>query len=136
MTGGELFDKLVQEDRFSEDKARYFFRQLVVSVEICHNLGICHRDLKPENLLLDDDNKLKISDFGLSALYTSRPSQDDESDVFSSMSSRVELLHTTCGTPNYVSPEVLRDDGYDGRKADIWYDQNSVSAVLIKIFPS
>ena len=110
--GGELFDKLVQEHRFSESKARYYFRQLVSSVELCHKLGVIHRDLKPENLLLDSEGKLKIRD--LSALYEGT----EESSL--SMSCRVDLLHTTCGTPNYVSPEVLKDDGYDGRKADIW----------------
>ena len=109
---GISFDKLVQEHRFSESKARYYFRQLVSSVELCHKLGVIHRDLKPENLLLDSERKLKIRD--LSALYEGT----EESSL--SMSCRVDLLHTTCGTPNYVSPEVLKDDRYDGRKADIW----------------
>jgi serine/threonine protein kinase len=45
--GGELFDKLVQEQRFTETKARYYFRQLVKGVELCHQMKICHRDLKP-----------------------------------------------------------------------------------------
>lgn len=53
---------------------------------------------------------LKISDFGLSALYSG--SAEDEG--------RATLLHTTCGTPNYVAPEVLADKGYDGRAADVW----------------
>ena len=81
-----------------------------------HDEGICHRDLKPENLLLDENNNLKISDFGLSALYL----KEKEASTSTSESCRIDLLHTTCGTPNYVSPEVLQDDGYDGRKADIW----------------
>ncbi|XP_028100079.1 CBL-interacting protein kinase 23-like [Camellia sinensis] len=51
-----------------------------------------HRDLKPENLLLDSFGVLKVSDFGLSAF-----SQQVREDM---------LLHTTCGTPNYVAPEV------------------------------
>lgn len=76
-------------------------------------MGVCHRDLKPENLLLDGNDNLKISDFGLSALYTTSSGEG-------MMSCRAELLHTTCGTPNYVAPEVLEDEGYDGRKADIW----------------
>ena len=112
VTGGELFDKIVREKRFTETKARRYFKQLVTSVELCHNMGVCHRDLKPENLLLDDDDNLKISDFGLSALYNTSEG--------SMASCRAQLLHTTCGTPNYVAPEVLEDKGYDGRKADIW----------------
>lgn len=110
ITGGELFDKIVAEGKFNEDTARFYFRQLVTGVKYCHNQGVCHRDLKPENLLLDESGLLKISDFGLSALYTG--ASDD--------TSRATLLHTTCGTPNYVAPEVLNDKGYDGRAADVW----------------
>ena len=110
ITGGELFDKIVREGRFNEETARFYFRQLVRGVKYCHTMGVCHRDLKPENLLLDEHGNLKISDFGLSALYTG--GVDDNS--------RATLLHTTCGTPNYVAPEVLNDKGYDGRAADVW----------------
>mmetsp|Transcript_5373 Transcript_5373/g.11093 ORF Transcript_5373/g.11093 Transcript_5373/m.11093 type:complete len:483 (+) Transcript_5373:1047-2495(+) len=109
VTGGELFDKIVAEGRFKEKTARFYFQQLCVGTEYCHRQGVCHRDLKPENLLLDDQGNLKISDFGLSALYE----QDAEAD-------RQSLLHTTCGTPNYVAPEVLADQGYDGALADTW----------------
>lgn len=111
ITGGELFDKIVSEGKFNERVARFYFRELIRGVNYCHRQGVCHRDLKPENLLLDESGNLKISDFGLSALYT--PGGGDES-------SRSTLLHTTCGTPNYVAPEVLNDKGYDGRAADVW----------------
>mmetsp|Transcript_69843 Transcript_69843/g.195280 ORF Transcript_69843/g.195280 Transcript_69843/m.195280 type:complete len:436 (-) Transcript_69843:66-1373(-) len=111
VTGGELFDKIVSAGRLTEDQARFYFRQLVDGVEYCHSKGVCHRDLKPENLLLDEHGNLKISDFGLSALYDGEGPDG---------SSRSQLLHTTCGTPNYVAPEVLADMGYDGRTADVW----------------
>ncbi|KAK9743462.1 hypothetical protein RND81_03G240900 [Saponaria officinalis] len=104
ITGGELFDKIVQHGRLSELEARRYFQQLIDGVECCHNKGVYHRDLKPENLLLDSQGNLKISDFGLSA-------QPPEG---------VSLLKTTCGTPNYVAPEVLNHKGYDGALADIW----------------
>lgn len=103
--GGELFDKIVEEGRLDESTARLYFHQLISGIQHCHSHGVCHRDLKPENLLLDSKGNLKISDFGLSAL--SSDLQDD-------------LLHTTCGTPNYVAPEVLMDKGYVGTAADIW----------------
>ncbi|KAI7739608.1 hypothetical protein M8C21_022633, partial [Ambrosia artemisiifolia] len=106
VTGGELFDKIAAEGRLKEDEARKYFQQLINAVDYCHSRGVFHRDLKPENLLLDASGCLKVSDFGLSAL----PQQVREDG----------LLHTTCGTPNYVAPEVINNKGYDGAKADLW----------------
>ncbi|KAL6983092.1 CBL-interacting serine/threonine-protein kinase 8 [Sarracenia purpurea var. burkii] len=104
ITGGELFDKIVHRGRLSEAESRRYFQQLIDGVDYCHSKGVYHRDLKPENLLLDSQGYLKISDFGLSAL----PGEG------------VSLLRTTCGTPNYVAPEVLGHKGYDGAVADVW----------------
>ncbi|KAE8722098.1 CBL-interacting serine/threonine-protein kinase 9 [Hibiscus syriacus] len=104
--GGELFDKIATRGRLKEDEARSYFQQLINAVDFCHGTGVFHRDLKPENLLLDSNGVLKISDFGLSA--------------FSQQVREDGLLHTACGTPNYVAPEVLKDQGYDGRASDIW----------------
>lgn len=75
-------------------------------MDYCHSRGVYHRDLKLENLLLDSAGNLKISDFGLSAI--SEQVKDDG------------LLYTSCGTPNYVAPEVIEDKGYDGTLADLW----------------
>ncbi|XP_048140883.1 CBL-interacting protein kinase 23 isoform X1 [Rhodamnia argentea] len=106
VTGGELFDKIASKGRLKEDEARKYFQQLINAVDYCHSRGVFHRDLKPENLLLDANGSLKVSDFGLSAL----PQQVRDDG----------LLHTTCGTPNYVAPEVINNKGYDGAKADLW----------------
>ncbi|XP_073063053.1 CBL-interacting protein kinase 2-like [Primulina eburnea] len=103
--GGELFNK-VAKGKLKEDAAKKYFQQLISAVDFCHSRGVYHRDLKPENLLLDENGNLKVSDFGLSALAESKR-QDG-------------LLHTTCGTPAYVAPEVINRRGYDGSKADIW----------------
>ncbi|CBI15834.3 unnamed protein product, partial [Vitis vinifera] len=80
--------------------------QLISAVGYCHSRGVFHRDLKPENLLVDENGCLKVSDFGLSAL-TDQIRLDG-------------LLHTLCGTPAYVAPEILTKKGYDGAKVDVW----------------
>ncbi|KAI3450254.1 hypothetical protein Pfo_006919 [Paulownia fortunei] len=103
--GGELFAK-VAKGRFGEGRSRKYFQQLISAVSYCHSRGIYHRDLKPENLLLDENGDLKVSDFGLSAL-TDQVQADG-------------LLHTLCGTPAYVAPEILAKRGYDGAKIDVW----------------
>ncbi|KAG5006519.1 hypothetical protein AAZX31_09G084600 [Glycine max] len=135
VTGGELFDKIARSGRLKEDEARKYFQQLICAVDYCHSRGVFHRDLKPENLLLDANGVLKVSDFGLSAL----PQQVREDG----------LLHTTCGTPNYVAPEVINNKGYDGAKADLWscgvilfvlmagylpFEETNLSALYKKIF--
>nr|WOA03673.1 CBL-interacting protein kinase 24 [Campeiostachys nutans] len=102
ITGGELFDKIARQGKLRENEARKYFQQLIDAINYCHSKGVYHRDLKPENLLLDSRGNLKVSDFGLSSL------------------SQNGFLHTTCGTPNYVAPEVLSDGGYDGSASDVW----------------
>ncbi|KAK6932698.1 Protein kinase domain [Dillenia turbinata] len=69
--GGELFNKVAKGKR-KDDLARKYFQQLIGAVDFCHSRGVYHHDLKPENLLLDEDENLKVLDFGLSALSESR----------------------------------------------------------------
>ncbi|KAL6661561.1 hypothetical protein ACP70R_000945 [Stipagrostis hirtigluma subsp. patula] len=104
--GGELFARIVRAGRVREDVARRYFRQLISAVDFCHARGVYHRDLKPENLLIDEVGDLKVVDFGLSALADHARNDG--------------LLHTLCGTPGYAAPEVFRNKGYDGAKADLW----------------
>ncbi|KAK7319107.1 hypothetical protein RJT34_03820 [Clitoria ternatea] len=94
VTGGELFDSILKhEGPINEAEGRKYFHQLITAVDYCHSRGIFHRDLKPENLLLTDDGRLKVADFGFSAL--SHHVREDG------------RLHTRCGTPHYTAPERI-----------------------------
>jgi len=101
--GGEVYDRLEESGKFSEAKARKYFRGLLESVEYCHSRGLCHRDLKLENLLVASDGSLKITDFGFSKKMRHNPK-------------------TVVGTALYVAPEVVLQEGtvYSGEAADIW----------------
>lgn len=92
--------------KLKEAEGRKIFQQLIDCVSFCHNKGVFHRDLKLENVLVDAKGNIKITDFNLSALP-----QHFRADG---------LLHTTCGSPNYVAPEILANKGYDGATSDIW----------------
>ncbi|KAF3677796.1 CBL-interacting serine/threonine-protein kinase 4 [Capsicum annuum] len=104
-TGGDLQAKLNRHGKFSDSISRFYFHQLVSALHYCHQNGVTHRDIKPQNILLDQNNNVKVSDFGLSAL----PEQLKNG-----------LLHTACGTPAYTAPEVAYRKGYNGEKADSW----------------
>lgn len=101
--GGDLSDKIAYLQKLTEDEARKYFHQLIDAVNYCHSRNVYHRDLKPQNLLLDEKGNLKVSDFGLSVLH--------QTDA---------VLSTTCGSPNYVAPEVIARQNYYGAAADIW----------------
>ena len=101
--GGELFNYIVANGRMPAERARRFFQQLISGVEYSHKLKIVHRDLKPENVLLDDDLNVKIADFGLS-------NEIKDGD----------FLKTSCGSPNYAAPEVIRGGLYTGPEIDVW----------------
>ncbi|KAK2358472.1 CBL-interacting protein kinase [Trifolium repens] len=106
VTGEELFDKIASKGKLTEGEGRKLFHQLIDGVSHCHSKGVFHRDLKLENVLVDVKGNLKITDFGLSALP-----QQIRADG---------LLHTTCGSPNYVAPEILANRGYNGASSDVW----------------
>lgn len=123
--GGELFDRIKVDCGTREETALYFFRQLLEGIKHCHDQHICHRDLKPENLLLQDLSDttiLKIADFGFSARVITRNESLDIDSGFSSFIqlSSLKMLKSIVGSPFYVAPEILKAQGYDGMKADVW----------------
>ncbi|XP_070573479.1 serine/threonine-protein kinase BRSK2-like [Ptychodera flava] len=118
VSGGELFDYLVKKGRLTPKEARKFFRQIISAIDFCHKHSICHRDLKPENLLLDDKNNIRVADFGMASLQVEG-----------------SMLETSCGSPHYACPEVIKGEKYDGRRADIWSSGVILYALLVGALP-
>jgi serum/glucocorticoid-regulated kinase 2 len=103
VNGGELFFHLQQEDKFSEDRAKFYIAELLCALECLHSFGIIYRDLKPENILLDYTGHIALCDFGLCKLNMKDGNK----------------TNTFCGTPEYLAPEVLIGKGYT--KAVDWW---------------
>ncbi|CAK9787372.1 Pkinase-domain-containing protein [Cutaneotrichosporon oleaginosum] len=104
--GGDLFDKIAPDVGVPEDLAKFYFAQLHAAVAFIHSKGVAHRDLKPENLLLAANGNLKLSDFGLCAVYKYK--------------GKKRLLSGRCGSLPYVAPELGGQGGYEAEPVDVW----------------
>jgi len=128
--GGELFDQVIDRGASAMDEktAREFFGQMIDGIAYCHLAGVAHRDLKLENVLLNEQGKIKVIDFGLSHVY---PKTAD------GMVDRSTRLRDVCGSKSYAAPEVLANlaTGYDGYAADMWSLGVSIFAMLSGFFP-
>jgi calcium/calmodulin-dependent protein kinase I len=105
LSGGELFDRIVEKESYNEREASDTIRPIVDAIRYCHSIGVIHRDLKPENLLYANDEEgapLKITDFGVARFIQS-----------------FETATTACGSPHYIAPEVIIGHGY-GCEVDYW----------------
>ncbi|XP_051914038.1 calcium/calmodulin-dependent protein kinase IGb isoform X1 [Hippocampus zosterae] len=104
VSGGELFDRILDRGVYSEMDASRVIQQVLHAVSYLHQNGIVHRDLKPENILYyspEENSKIMISDFGLSKMADKG------------------VMSTACGTPGYVAPEVLAQKPYS-KAVDCW----------------
>ncbi|KAF8576382.1 Pkinase-domain-containing protein [Ramaria rubella] len=112
--GGELFDLIVNRGRLPPLEALAYFKQIIHGLSYCHAFSIAHRDLKPENILIHGSKNelVKIADWGMAAFQSPHAQ-----------------LETSCGSPHYASPEIIRGERYEGAKADIW----SVGVVLFAL---
>ena len=100
LEGGELFERIKAKGLYKESDARKVMYNFISALKYLSENKVVHRDLKPENLILatkGDDYDVKIADFGLASFLT-----EEE-----------KLLYLRCGSPGYVSPELLNDLGYD-----------------------
>ncbi|KFR11522.1 Hormonally up-regulated neu tumor-associated kinase, partial [Opisthocomus hoazin] len=119
--GRDLLERICDKKRLAEREVRRYTRQILSAVQHLHCQGIVHRDLKIENFLLDENNNIKIIDFGLS-----------NTAKFKGLSQ--ELLHTQCGSPAYAAPELLAHRKY-GPKVDVWSIVVSMFAMLTGTLP-
>lgn len=99
---GELYDYLANYGALPAQTTLTVFRQLIYGLDFLHAHNICHRDIKPENILLDANFNVKIADFGFARFLKSKAAE------------------TSCGSPHYAAPEVIKAVPYDGKAADIW----------------
>ena len=131
LPGGELYDLILKKQKFTEDEARKIFQQLICAIEYCHSHGVVHRDIKPENILLDDQENIKLGDFGLATYCLDG-----------------RFLYTSCGSVNYAAPEIVSGKPYSGPEVDIWsigvvlftlvsgylpFDEGNISVLFAKI---
>ena len=115
INGGELFSLLRRKGRFGKLQTTFYAAQVVLIFEHLHSFQIVYRDLKPENILISEDGYLKLSDFGLAKVVTNR-------------------TFTLCGTPEYMSPEILKNTGH-GKGTDWWTLGVLIYEMLIGIDP-
>ncbi|KAF9161238.1 serine/threonine-protein kinase KIN2 [Actinomortierella ambigua] len=101
--GGQMLDYIISHGKLKEKHARKFARQIASALDYCHRNSIVHRDLKIENILISKSGNIKIIDFGLSNLYSTR-----------------SHLSTFCGSLYFAAPELLNAKVYTGPEVDVW----------------
>ncbi|CAI0463803.1 unnamed protein product [Linum tenue] len=115
-SGGRLIDQMVKEGQYSEQRAANIFKDVMLVIKYCHEMGVVHRDIKPENILLATSGKIKLADFGLAMRV-----------------SNGQTLSGLAGSPAYVAPEVLQ--GNYSEKVDIWSAGVLLHALLAGALP-
>lgn len=107
--GGDLLTLLSKFDRLPEDMAKFYLAETVLAIDSLHKLGYVHRDIKPDNILLDVNGHIRLADFG--SCLKMLPDGTVQSNV-------------AVGTPDYISPEILRameeNQGRYGPECDWW----------------
>lgn len=101
--GGDLLSYVRKRRKLNETLAKYLFKQIIEGIGYIHSKNILHRDIKLENILLDDKGHIKIADFGVGKQI--KPGS---------------ILFDQCGTPAYIAPEIIAEEGYDRGTIDMW----------------
>ncbi|XP_019126152.1 serine/threonine-protein kinase Sgk2b isoform X2 [Larimichthys crocea] len=117
VNGGELFYHLQREGSFPEPRAAFYAAEMAMALGYLHSLDIVYRDLKPENILLDSEGHVMLTDFGLCKEGVALGG----------------IMHTFCGTPEYLAPEVLQGQSYS--PAVDWWGLGTVLFEMIYGLP-
>lgn len=100
---GDVLQYMKEHGIFKESKAKYIAAQILNGLQYIHEKNILHRDVKLDNILLDKDFKVRICDFGVSR----------------TMPKQSQMIKERCGTPAYIAPEIIKNQGYSGFLADV-----------------
>ena len=125
-SNGTLYEHVVHFGTFMNLEVINMFQPIVETVSFLHGKGIAHRDIKLDNIVLTDDYKPKLIDFGVSTAYRG----PQLSDV-----PKTNLRNTVCGTLEYMSPEIIRAETYDPYAADIWALGVTLYGMVVGHFP-
>lgn len=101
--GGDLLQYVKKNKKLTEEHAKTIFKQIIYGLGHCHCRSVLHRDVKLDNVLLDGEEGVKICDFGVSRIMKKN-----------------KVIQEQCGTPAYLAPEVIADEGYHDFTVDIW----------------
>lgn len=101
--GGNIMDHVKEHGLMKPFDLIRYTSQVIDSLDYIHSLGYAHRDIKPQNILIDNNGRIKLADFGLT-------------DNFDDPSSEKKV----CGSLQFMATELLRDENYDPKKVDIW----------------
>lgn len=115
-SNGELLGLIKTYGSLSEDCTRHFGAQILEAVKNMHDNGIIHRDIKPENILIDDQLRIRVTDFGTAKLFERTLNDESGDPAEYPVDVRAKSF---VGTAEYVSPELL-ESKYCGKLGDIW----------------
>jgi len=118
VSGGQLAALIFRNHGLPEDGVHKMFKQILCAIECCHKNNIAHRDIKLSNIMVDENNNIKLIDFGVSSFT--------REGIF---------RNTFCGTPAFAPPEIFLGNTYRGPEVDLWSLGVVLYSMLMADFP-